>query len=416
MNISITDFVIDQQNNVWLTVGSTDRFPTLYKYNNKHWQEFDIAGLITDMGTLGIYLGKVWVDPTEGIWYITDRHGSGFVRFTHFVNDEPKQIYPIYFSDLLAKSIWGFEALPDGSLWFSGPELFHYSETLWEHLTIPTSIPDNFITGCGRTDDGRLWFSTRRGLVNFNGQHWETMLDQVRFSSNPSFLMPSVDNTLWIGSNGGLIYIGSQIREIRRESLIFTVAAGNGQTVWLGGLGGSVWHFDGHEFSYYPLSLPESFPSIEAMAAAPDNQVWVGLNQGRVLELGDAGWLNIAPDSFDSVLTMRFADDKLWVVARLEGGGVPHLYTYDGESWQLYETELLNEADRVTTLLNANDNSLWLGTNNGVINYNPASRTGSHLTVEDGLVDNAVTAICEGPDNAIWIGTQAGLSHYLPNN
>ncbi|MFO7539932.1 MAG: two-component regulator propeller domain-containing protein [Chloroflexota bacterium] len=427
MGRHIYGFIVDQQHNIWLTTGSTDRSPILYKYSNHNWQEFDIWDMASDRGTLGIYLGEMWADPVEGIWYVTDKRSPGFdVHLTHFVDDEPKQTYSIRFPDLLAKSIGGFEALPDGSFWFGSqgytqwgwtpPGLYHYSENLWEHVTIPTSIPDNRITDCARTDDGRLWFSTPSSLVNFDGRHWNSMSDQVGLPAWLSFLLPGANNTLWTSDTSGLIQVGPQIRQIKGDFLISAMATGNGQTVWLGGHGGSVWHFDGREFSYHPLSLPESFSSIEAMAAAPDNRVWVGLIQGHVLELRDDGWLNIGPDNVDSILTMRFADDKLWVVARLEGGGVPHLYAYDGESWQLYETELLNEADRVTTLLNASDNSLWLGTNNGVINYNPASRTGSRLTVEDGLVDNVVTALCEGPDGAIWIGTQAGLSHYLPNN
>ena len=423
--LDIYGFIVDMQDNIWLTVGSTDRFPILYKYDGNIWQDFEIA----DESNLGIYLGEMWADPIAGIWYVSDRRSPGFdVHLTHFVNEEQLNTQSVRFPALLAKSIWGFEALPDGSFWYGSrghtkwgntpPGIYHYSGSLWERLILPASIPDNSIRSCARTNDGRLWFGTDYGLAGFDGQRWEVLTGGAGLPDTISLLVPITNNMLWISDSYGLTHFGLETRQFRGELFslpaITSMATQNGRTLWLGGHDGTVWYFNGQEFINFPIPFQEGYFRLEALTVAPDDRVWVGYSNGNIFELGDDGWQNIASDDFSSVSVMNFADDKLWTVITREESNTPSIYSYDGTSWQSHRNTVFNIDEKVTTILNASDGTVWLGTDDGLIEYSPSSDSAKRLTTEDGLVDNAVTALCEGRKGSIWIGARAGLSRYEP--
>ena len=72
------------------------------------------------------------------------------------------------------------------------------------------------------------------------------------------------------------------------------------------------------------------------------------------------------------------------------------------------------------------DGSVWCGTSLGAVRLRFGKLEGARvsddgiqitrLTTFDGLIDDRVTTIHETPDGTLWMGTEAGLSHFDGTN
>jgi len=79
-------------------------------------------------------------------------------------------------------------------------------------------------------------------------------------------------------------------------------------------------------------------------------------------------------------------------------------------SWRHYTYLDGLAGNNITTIYQARDRTLWIGTTAGLSIFDGQSFT--NLTTKDGLVNNHVSAIHQVMDGTFWIGTLGGLSHY----
>ena len=57
---------------------------------------------------------------------------------------------------------------------------------------------------------------------------------------------------------------------------------------------------------------------------------------------------------------------------------------------------------------------IWIGTNNGLNRFNPASQTFTRYVVKDGLPNNVIEGMLEDGKGNLWISTNNGLSRFNP--
>ncbi len=99
-------------------------------------------------------------------------------------------------------------------------------------------------------------------------------------------------------------------------------------------------------------------------------------------------------------------DGYLWL------GTPAGLVRFDGQSFKIYDQEDLNsEISDVISLFVDSEGTLWIGTNGGgVIQFSENRFT--NLNASHGLASNVVWSITEDHENSIWLGTDNGLSRY----
>jgi streptogramin lyase/two-component sensor histidine kinase len=68
-------------------------------------------------------------------------------------------------------------------------------------------------------------------------------------------------------------------------------------------------------------------------------------------------------------------------------------------------------SDRVWTILEDHEGSLWIGTYGGGLNRLKSGKV-TMYTSQEGMPNDFVRAILQEPDGTFWIGTEGGLSHY----
>ena len=257
-------------------------------------------------------------------------------------------------------------------------------------------------------DDPYLWIGTETSLVRYDNQTGEYReyhhdpKDPTSIGGDSIYAIhKDRRGNLWVGAwNNGLnIYhpetdsfehFKSDPRDAQSLSsnhifCIFEDAAGR---LWIGTIGGGLNEFDyeNRTFVRYPYdpSKPEGIfsPYINDIAQTPDGMLWIS---------------------------------TVWSVDRLnpETGEFTHFSHTGGPIDQ-------NRGDLEVVYVDTRG-QLWLGTEIGLVQFDPGKNTYQRFTVEDGLPNNAIKAICEDGEGNLWLTTNRGLSKFakgifLPKN
>jgi ligand-binding sensor domain-containing protein len=285
----------------------------------------------------------------------------------------------------------------EGDLWTGGPGgVVHWYVETNEYIIYTTAdgLASNEVVAIAQTPDGMLWFgSFGAGISRFDGVSWQTYNAQNGLPGDYIVsLFAAPDGTLvvdtstspypadpdWAGHLGK--FDGHNWIPLDGGGFDKVITALDG-TFWASTFGQGLWHFDeGSLHDWFPLE------NITALAIAPDEVVWVATttNAYRVvdgtLHKLDPPWVGHADTSVATIAITpsgiawfgfsSVAPDSLKCGFRSPSIREWGAYRYDGSSW-------------------------------------------SHITVEDGLVDDKICAIVIGPDESIWFGSfDNGVSYF----
>jgi hypothetical protein len=242
----------------------------------------------------------------------------------------------------------------------------------------PQSWPGDYVVyGMLEGSDGFQWFATSTGLGYYDGVTWRWLTTRDGLASNQvRALIKDMDNTLWLGTDGGISHYEPQQSKERQWTTV-------------------------------PLP-PELAPhTVQAMAVDWGGNVWVGTSGGLGEYSGQAWRVYHGEDDLVSEnITAINADhaDALWVGT--DGG----LMRYADGQWTRLTTRDGLIGNHVTALVAGADNTLWVGTQSGLTRYDGG--TWQPFTSADGLIDNHVTALAIDSKGVLWVGTAAGVSRY----
>ncbi len=213
-------------------------------------------------------------------------------------------------------------------------------------------------------DMGNMWIATYGGGITvYNGIHsWYYSVEE----NLPGYSVLSLHNDgkgkMWIGTNMGL-------------------AAYNGD---------SIIRFDGKN----GLRVP-----IWEIDQSSDGVIWLAGNNGLWFYKNDSLQL-FKHDSLKSTQIYNLfidSSDRMWLFTSDE-----RLVMYDGKN---IHKNLIDETLIVNTVFEDHKNQIWLGLNQGLMNYSDNQKL---YTKADGLSDNHVLDIEQDNNMRLWIGTDIG--------
>ena len=268
------------------------------------------------------------------------------------------------------------------NIWLYGQgTLMHYNKntnqwntTIGDQLGMTGISTDRSVNGMAGDRKGNIWIGTdRNGLVRTNVNNHEMEFVQPRNSNNEQVQQDIigiqsvyVDDTdlLWVGTEkSGLAYYGDNIYKF--ESLlngdVTAMAQDNEGKIWYGTGDKGVIGYDG----------PLASLKVTAMTYTPDGSLWVGSKQNGLTRIknGTSTFYSAARDSMRTVI-----DDHI----------------------NALRSDILG--------------NLWIATNGGLQVYNPKMNTFSSYTRENGMLStNNITSLCNGSNNTLLIGTAEGL-------
>ncbi len=232
------------------------------------------------------------------------------------------------------------------------------------HIPVPTRWGHN-ARGFLEDDDGTLWIATDRGLLAIDMISLAPRpVPQPLDSRNVRCLHRDGTGRMWAGTTQGLFYwqpaasAAAQEVESTRRYIIFSIAQGDGDTLWLGANEAVLHVVDGH---------------VE-----------------RLLEdkVGDG-----------PVCVFRASDGALWVGLRRPGG----LFQLRDERWIQYKPADGLHDDDVNTIAEAPTGDMWFGTENGAYRY--AEGRFVPIGRHEGLENTDIHSVLIDEEHQVWFGT-----------
>ena len=244
-------------------------------------------------------------------------------------------------------------------------------------------LVDSRVRSLFHEPDGTMWFGTESGLTHWDGAAHNFTATNGLISGAIRTIARGPDGTLWFGGDYGLArYAKGQFTRFTSTNglpvdQVNQVVVSRENTVWLATSGGLL-RFDGNRF--LPIADSDISAANSVMISA-DGSVWCGTSLGAVRL------------RFGKLEGARVSDDGIQIT---------RLTTFDG---------LIN--DRVTTIHETSNGTLWIGTEAGLSHYDGTNFV--NYVSKDGLVQDAVANLSSSPDGILWVGCMnGGVCYYDP--
>ncbi|HEY1806186.1 MAG TPA: two-component regulator propeller domain-containing protein [Terracidiphilus sp.] len=259
------------------------------------------------------------------------------------------------------------------------------------------------------------------------------------------------DHYLWIGTTGGLLrFDGSRLTVYDdentpelRENSVFSLMVSRDGSLWIGTEGGGLVRYAAGRFHAFGARDGLSDGFVRALLQDRNGTIWVGTDNGLLRLVGERFERVDGVEGTPAIAVHAIAEDHL---GRLWAGG-SRLLSFDRGIVREYSLPGESSQNRVKSILETGDGTIWVGTVSGLHRLRPGSSAfervpgvqgtvrvlrqtsdgmlwigmigggirsvGGYdsitLTAADTLPSNTVLNIFEDDERNIWIGTQAGM-------
>jgi diguanylate cyclase (GGDEF)-like protein len=439
---SILSLAQDRQGFIWVgTVeGGLYRYDgrTPVKYSNDPARASSLPG-----GRISALFcdaeGRLWVGSDEGL-ALFDPLTDGFKRYAPPVKGGNLRIIRRIISDG-AQGLW---LATWGGLQHFDPATGMF-QVFQSNAMEPDAIAHNDINAVALDPEGGVWAATWPAGMDYRPpgkSHFLHMRLDSAEQPDPQLndvraLRFDAEGTLWIGTDGGLVIWRHGTPWAQRQrvagphSRINHIAVDAGGAIWVATRTEGLLRWDAQRrrfqaYMHRPGDI-HSLPSnaINAVMEDRSGTLWVGSFTDGVsrANTGMYGFerilpRDVAPESFPSSNFVRSLgaapDGRLWL------GVDDGLALFDPASHQLVRKYTAQPGvpgslshNSVYSLYQQPNGPLWIGTSKGLNRYDPA--TGRFTTVPFRVpTEGFINTIAPGRDGRLWIGTAGSLLHYDP--
>ncbi|MGV3508486.1 MAG: response regulator [Sphingobacteriaceae bacterium] len=393
----------------------------------------DVRGIVKDR------YGNIWLGTSNGLSLYNQKQAT-FTNFRHNPSNK---------NSIAANEIASVEEGPDGRLWVgtqtSGLTIFKLSTNTFEHYKNDyfdkSSLSHNTIHYIYKDLDGTMWLTTKGGGISY--------IPYVPQKFTHHFPLPKDKNTLantvvkaingdskgniWLGTDGGIDMFNPKTKKFTHydgisSNNIFAIAEVDKGLIAFAtySTGLDILDVKTGKIVNYPMSaIDPSYPKnnfIYKFFIDSKKNVWLGtLNSGLTFfDVKKRAFKQISynptekSSSLSSVLTIEESKDKktLWI------GTNRGLVKYNPLSKAYAHYKKADSKDSLASsligcLLTGSDGRLWIGTNGGGLNvYNSKTNSFKGYQIKDGLPSNNIKGILEDAKGNLWISTIAGLSKF----
>lgn len=248
-----------------------------------------------------------------------------------------------------------------------------YTRRVWQ---TQDGLPENPVQAFAQTPDNYLWIGTSGGLVRFDGA---------------GFVVYDRDNTPAIHQNS-----------------IFCLTVGRDGSLWAGTDGGGLVRYHGGVFRSYasPQGLTNGF--VRVAMESRDGTLWVGTDDGLFRRDGERLARVDGLGKIPKLAVHAIREDRagnLWV-----GGST--VVMIHGSDCREYHLDGYGSANRVKSIVETADGTLWVGTVSGLARMPRGARESGRFE-KVGDIAATVRALLEDRAGTLWIGTIGdGLIRY----
>jgi ligand-binding sensor domain-containing protein len=338
---------------------------------------------------------NVMADKTGRVWVTSSYSGLSLYNenkddFTDYRND------PFIPNSLLSNQNVSIYQGRDGVIWLGAPgygvsyfnpeKNFFY--TVYPFLEINSSGTDTWCRAACEDTEGNRWLATGKGVAKYNS-NWQLLKTftndnekkPVVHSNSVRSLLFDDEGDLWIGTAKGLnrYHPSTGAMDFFNKkhgiplSFFWMMAKDKNGGTWMGSAHG-LFRYIRTENRFDDLKKDSvlskyAYHNIQALYADKKNRLWIG-----ILDVG--------------------------------------LVIYDVEQKKqklLTIKDSLISDTRFSSFAEDRDGLIWIGSENGLVAYDPVKNCSRFFTNEDGLPSNRTNNIMVDSLNRLWIGTSNGL-------
>ena len=452
INKFINTLYVDTSGNIW--IGTVDR--GLLKYNQviDEYVHYQFNSLESDVISSNV-INSIYQDSKENIWIATDNglsiynfNKDAFTLFNHAPNN-PYSLsndYIITFYEDKNKMMW------IGT--FTGVNRWDPTMTTFAQYTGKNSpnLASRNITSFVQPDKEYTIFSTYSGGIYklIHKQNVIKRIDLNNFFSDLRIMTLFADkDTLWVGTRASGLYRinlhNNEITSYKHDEKITSSISANSITDIIKDQAGLIWvstfyqglnrlNKDGSFTRFNKNKLrPEKGPSNNYILHLLEDEqgiIWIATYGGGINRFDPnlESFVHIQNNrenlnSISSDLAWYLLIDNngdLWSSTQAAG---LNILSYENRLKGNYDFAHLNTKDgmksqTVYSMVQDENNDIWLSSNKGVSRYSPKRKSFKHFDLSHGLVDLDYNhgAIFKGLDNIVYFGAGTGFSTVKPEN
>ena len=416
----IRDIIEDSRG--WIWVG-TEKGIAIY-------DGYSFKAIGTEEGLSGEIITSLLEDSHGIIWV-----GTGFGGLNRIEIAENNQLRIETISEaegLGSYQVWSILEDVHGRLWVglpAGINVICFQEDTFriDHLGSGSGVPEDVVYSIESDWENNLWFGTAdSGAYKIEDVGPDQYGNVTRYDSRNGFTNNAVWDLLctgeeiWFGTGDGLLYTFSRAEGMisshgygLEKNEIFDICRGEEGIMWLGTNGRGICKLLGKRFSHYTLAdgLPGNI--IDGITQDRDGTYWLAsYDEGLIRMTIDNGSVRFSNYTIEDGLASNSLNDltidpegNLWIATHNNG-----FSKFDGRSFHNYSFGNWMIDDQVNCILAEEDNTIWLGTNTGVVHFDGADYF--LIDQEKGLPYNEVGTLLKDRSGNLWVGTYKGLARY----
>lgn len=287
-----------------------------------------------------------------------------------------------------------------------------------------------FVFSIDEGSQGTLWVGTRKGLYAFDPrtEHF-TLIPHTRDHEILKIRSDGRDK-VWFIADLDLYCYDEATRETRPIDLapgqITALASGPEGSIWVGAVGGSLFHFDAdrHRFDCINCTVHDEKArprEVTHIYPLPDGQLLIGTMHGLTRYAPHTGhyYALLGKEAHGAAVYVRdilpFSNRAYWVASE---SGIHQIDVWSGERTEMRhrDSDPYSISDNaVYALFRDREGGIWCGTYFGGVNYyHPSHATfKKYFRTDDpqSLSGNAIRELCPDSRGNLWVGTEdAGLN------
>lgn len=303
-------------------------------------------------------------------------------------------------------------------------------------------FPGGTVTAIGQTSDGYLWIGTEKGLIRFDGINFRTYPQAMPLPlaiGAVRALVTDSEGNLWIllQNTKALRYREGRFEPGRDEAEVGITAIGRGRdgAVLLSSLAyGTLTYKKGEYQALEPSSdtvansptagtkdgvdtlsshlawatgvaahrIAEPDSAVVSMAETGDGKVWLGTRDKGLFHLIEGHVSAVTKGKFDGKTTclLPLERGRLWV------GTENGVEEWDGAELSQVNVPAALRREKVLTMIRDRDQNVWIGTDSGLFRVNS---DGVSADENKSGKSGEITALFEDREGNLWAGSEGGI-------
>jgi diguanylate cyclase (GGDEF)-like protein len=282
----------------------------------------------------------------------------------------------------------------------------------------------NSVIATAQDSQGYIWLASIRGIYVYDGREVRRVLEDVLQDTKIRDMHMDKDDTLWVGTNSGVLayslhsgtprwYETNDTPAGRSTKSVNVLYADQKGSLWAGTVNGGLHRYEPSFDRFDMVDIvppnPDAQWSVFDITESPKRDMWLATKQGVLRLTGSKGPGTKIPLSTGEEYTAKAlafdGDDNLWV--GIAGKGLWTLPAQASKNELVAVTDL--PADHILDLFTDSRGDVWISTTQGLFRY--ACREGSifqhpfRIPESGGKPPVFITSIMETKTETLWIGT-----------